>query len=227
MKDTLLAGRSYLPKYTNKLKGQLNLLISPPIEPITRRTYRQAASVLGEAFADEPVSMAVYRNFSHERRAKALTVDFSAELAVALQKGHPIQISQDNEVIAVALIYQPGAYPLPRLDQWMFLIKSVLRNGWYDVRSWMKWQTTADKFHPPNAHYYLEYIGVDPVHQGQGLGSCLIRHMIAQADAEGVSCYLENASPRNLPLYQKFGFKILNEQQIIGFTTWFMWREPS
>jgi GNAT superfamily N-acetyltransferase len=199
----------------------------PRIEPITRQTYRQAATVLGEAFADEPVSIAVYRNFSHERRARALAVDFSAELAVALRKGYPIQISHDHKVAAAALIYPPGAYPLPLLDQWMFLVKSVLGNGWYDIRSWVKWQNTADKFHPAGAHYYLEYIGVDPAHQGQGLGSVLLNHLIAKADAEQVGCYLENASPRNLPLYQHFGFKIIDEKQIIGFTTWFMWREPS
>jgi len=202
------------------------MLMPPHIEPTTHLTYRQAASVLGEAFADEPVSMAVYRGFSHERRARALAVDFSAELVVALRKGYPIQISKNNEVVAAALIYQPGAYPLPVLDQWMFLLKSVLGNGWYDVRSWVKWQNAAEKFHPVDAHYYLEYIGVNPAYQGQGLGSCLLNHMVAKADAEGVGCYLENASPRNLPLYQRFGFKIINEKQIIGFTTWFMWREP-
>ncbi|HSB66064.1 MAG TPA: GNAT family N-acetyltransferase [Anaerolineales bacterium] len=200
--------------------------MSPHIEPITQHNYRNAALVLGNAFADEPVSLVVYRSFTPARRAQALTVDFSAELWVALRKGYPIQISQDGKVIAAALIYPPGRYPLPLLDQWVFLFKSVLGNGWYDVRSWMKWLNEVDKLHPTYAHYYLEYIGVDPAVQGQGLGSCLMEHLVSIADREGVGCYLENASPRNLPFYQRFGFKIIYEKEIIGFPTWFMWRDP-
>jgi ribosomal protein S18 acetylase RimI-like enzyme len=200
--------------------------MSLQIEPTTHKTYRQAALVLGKAFENEPVSQVVYRMFSPVRRVKALTVDFSAELQVALRKGYPIVLRRDGSVIAAALIYPPGRYPLPIIDQWLFLFKSILGNGIYDVRSWVKWINEVDKIHPKQPHYYLEYIGVDPAYQGQGLGSQMMDHLVARADADKVGCYLENASPRNLPFYQRFGFKVINEKQIIGFTTWFMWREP-
>src|SRR4030066_1498953 len=41
------------------------------IQPTTRQSYRQAAQVLGRAFVDDPVSVAVYRNFSPDRRVGA------------------------------------------------------------------------------------------------------------------------------------------------------------
>jgi ribosomal protein S18 acetylase RimI-like enzyme len=201
--------------------------MSPNIVPTTQQTYRQAALVLGKAFADEPVSMVVYRKFSPERRIRALASDFAGEMVASLRLSYPVHVVEDEKVVAAAIIYPPGSYPLPQLDQWLILLKTVLGNGWYDIRSWMKWLDEAEKLHPTKAHYYLPCIGVDPAYQGKGFGSAIMAHMAAKADQDGVGCYLENANPRNIPFYQRFGFEIVNEKEILGFTNWFMWREPS
>src|SRR5512136_2180640 len=100
--------------------------MSTQLLPITAQDFHQAAQVLGNAFVDEPVSVAVYRDFTPERRARALAVDFSSEFAVCVRKGYPIQLRQDGRLVAAALIYPPGSYPLPAFDNWMFLLKSVL-----------------------------------------------------------------------------------------------------
>jgi hypothetical protein len=112
--------------------------------PTTRQSYRQAAQVLGRAFVDDPVSVAVYRNFSSDRRVRALTVDFTAELLLCVRKGNPLQVNGDGKVIAAAVIYPPGTYPLSVSDQWMLLIKSILGNGYYDIRGWMRWLEEVD-----------------------------------------------------------------------------------
>jgi ribosomal protein S18 acetylase RimI-like enzyme len=200
--------------------------MSTQLLTITAQDFRQAAQVLGNAFVDEPVSVAVYRDFNPERRARALTADFSSEFAVCVRKGYPIQLREDGRVVAAALIYPPGSYPLPAFDNWAFLLKSVLANGWYDVKSWLKWLDETDRAHPTTPHYYLEYIGVEPGCQGMGYGSILMEHLSAKADQEGVGCYLENANPSNNLFYQRFGYEIMGEKKIIGFPAWFLWREP-
>jgi ribosomal protein S18 acetylase RimI-like enzyme len=196
------------------------------VRPTTHQSYQQAAQVLGRAFVDDPVSEAVYHNFSIERRIRALTVDFMAEVKLCVQKGYPLQVNEDGKVIAAAVIYPPGAYPLAAFYQWMLLIKSILGNGFYDIRDWMKWLEEVDKIHPSEPHYYLEYLGVEPEHQGKALGSTLMEHLIHTADEAQVGCYLENANPRNVPFYQRFGFEIVDEKKIIGLPAWFMWRPP-
>ncbi len=193
----------------------------------TRQTFRQVAQVLGNAFVDDPVSVVVYKNFSAERRLRALTVDFLIELQTCMRKGYPIHVTQDGKITAAAVIYPPGAYPLPVLDQWLIQLKSILGNGWYDIRGWLTWLNEVDKHHPRQAHYYLEYLGVEPGYQGQGFGSCIVKHLTAKADAQGVGCYLENANPRNVAFYQRFGFQITREIEIIGIPSWFMWRPPN
>ena len=197
------------------------------VVPTTRQSSHQAARVLARAFVDDPVTMACFRNYSSARRISALMVDFSAELLLCIRRGYPIQMNDNGNVIAAAVIYPPGAYPLPVLDQWLLLIKSILGNGFYDLRPWMRWLEEVDRVHPKEAHYYLEYIGVEPELQGKAIGSAILRHLVNKADEEQVGCYLENANLRNVQFYQQVGFQIMSEKVIIGVPAWFMWRPPA
>jgi ribosomal protein S18 acetylase RimI-like enzyme len=78
----------------------------------------------------------------------------------------------------------------------------------------MRCLTPLERLHKRNApaqHWYLQFLGVDPPCQGQGIGSALMRPMLARADAEGVACYLETFNPRTVPLYQRHGFEVAAE----------------
>jgi GNAT superfamily N-acetyltransferase len=70
-----------------------------------------------------------------------------------------------------------------------------------------------DAFHPTEPCWYLPLIGVDPRCQGQGYGSALLRHALAECDREGMPAYLESSNPRNIPLYQKHGFESIGAIQ--------------
>ena len=83
--------------------------------------------------------------------------------------------------------------------------------------------------HAPGPHWYLMVIGVDPAHAGQGVGSALIRPVLARADAEGVACYLETAQPANVAFYRRLGFRVLDEvvEPVSGLRLWTFRRDPS
>jgi GNAT superfamily N-acetyltransferase len=70
-----------------------------------------------------------------------------------------------------------------------------------------------NRFHPHEPHWYLPLIGTDPVHQGKGLGSALLRHALARCDRDGLPAYLESSNPANVPLYQRHGFELIGEIQ--------------
>ena len=65
-------------------------------------------------------------------------------------------------------------------------------------------------FHPDAPHWYLPLIGVDPAKQGRGYGAALMRHAAEHFDRENALAYLESSNPRNIPLYQRFGFEVLD-----------------
>lgn len=71
-----------------------------------------------------------------------------------------------------------------------------------------------DKFHPKGPHWYLPLIGVDPFQQGNGVGSALMKHAVAACDKDGVLAYLESSNPRNISLYERHGFEVIDEIQV-------------
>lgn len=68
--------------------------------------------------------------------------------------------------------------------------------------------------HPAVPHWYLPFIGVDPGAQGCGVGSALLAASLAVVDADGLPAYLESTNPRNVPLYERFGFRVVGEIQV-------------
>lgn len=65
-------------------------------------------------------------------------------------------------------------------------------------------------------HCYLLFLGVEPGHQGQGIGSLLIEPVLKRADEVGLPCYLETMKEVNLAFYGKHGFRVGDEQQVAG-----------
>jgi ribosomal protein S18 acetylase RimI-like enzyme len=70
--------------------------------------------------------------------------------------------------------------------------------------------------HPEAPHWHLAFVGVDPAHQGRGLGSALLRHTLARVDAERLHAYLESSNPANVPLYRRHGFEVIREIRVAG-----------
>jgi len=66
-------------------------------------------------------------------------------------------------------------------------------------------------FHPHEPHWYIPLIGVDPVFQGRGYGTELMRHGLVACDRDQQPAYLEATCPANRPLYERHGFRVLGE----------------
>lgn len=82
-------------------------------------------------------------------------------------------------------------------------------------------------FHPTEPHWYIPLIGVDPVLQGRGYGSKLMRHALAACDHDRHLAYLEATSPANRQFYEGYGFRALGEIRSADSPPMFpMLREP-
>lgn len=76
-----------------------------------------------------------------------------------------------------------------------------------------------EKYHPQEPHWYLGMIGVDPFAQGKGLGFELICHNLKHIDKAGLPTYLESSNPRNVALYERLGFVVLDTLNLGGKPT--------
>lgn len=70
-----------------------------------------------------------------------------------------------------------------------------------------------EAFHPKEPCWHLAQIAADVIARGQGLGSALLRSGLKRCDAQGASAYLESSNPRNVLLYERFGFETIGEIQ--------------
>jgi ribosomal protein S18 acetylase RimI-like enzyme len=73
-----------------------------------------------------------------------------------------------------------------------------------------------ERHHPEEPHWYLPLIGIDPAHQGQGLGGALLKHATDLFDRDGALAYLESSNVRNVALYQRHGFEVVGRIQTGG-----------
>jgi hypothetical protein len=63
------------------------------------------------------------------------------------------------------------------------------------------------KYHPQTAHYYLPFVGVEPMQQCRGLGALLLRPILDRCNYERLPAYLESTNPCNVPFYESRGFR--------------------
>ena len=83
------------------------------------------------------------------------------------------------------------------------------------------------EYHPTEPHWYLPLIGVDPPHQGRGLGSALLKHALQNCDRDNLPAYLEATSPSSRRLYERHGFEVTGEIQAADSPPlWPMLRKP-
>jgi len=69
------------------------------------------------------------------------------------------------------------------------------------------------QYHPTETHWYLPFIGVDPLRQGEGLGSALLQHALKFVDRDKLPAYLEATSPDSRRLYERHGFEAIGKIQ--------------
>jgi GNAT superfamily N-acetyltransferase len=81
--------------------------------------------------------------------------------------------------------------------------------------------------HDPTAdHWHIAPVGVEPGFQGLGIGTALMRRLVARLDLDRRLAWLETDRPENLRFYGAFGFEVAAEDRTYGFTTWFLARQP-
>ena len=82
--------------------------------------------------------------------------------------------------------------------------------------------------HVPEPHFYLSALGVEPDRQGEGIGTALLQPVLDRADRDRVASYLETATARNVLLYERLGFAVVEELTLPGSDVhgWLMLRQP-
>lgn len=193
---------------------------APPVHRATRAELPALAEALARAFADDPVHRHLFGDpVPHDRARRFFEVVLHWRVG-----GGDVWAATDGA--AAAVWAPPGRWKVP-LRSMLPRLPAML--GVFRARSWanLRFLQAIEAVHPSEAHWYLELIGTDPAHQGEGHGSALITPVLARCDDEGLGAYLESSKEANLAYYARFGFSVVDELRPAGAVPiWTMWREP-
>lgn len=200
----------------------------PTVRLATRDEIPELAAVLARAFAADPFFSWMAGDASE--RGQRMRDGWTAILRHASAGLAATWTTEHREGAAVWI--PPGRRASSMLDQ-LRLVPGMARfTGWGRLRQVSAALETLDRrrhAHASVPHWYLAALGVEPARQGEGIGSALLAPVLATADADGVPCYLETAVGRNVLLYERHGFEVV-EELILPTTDihgWLMLRPPA
>jgi ribosomal protein S18 acetylase RimI-like enzyme len=189
----------------------------------TTEDVDQISSSLALAFCDDPVwEYLVPQAKSRSRRLETIFKTMLLHQHLAHSASYT-----DSERLGAALWDPPGHWRMTPA-QLVSGTPGFLRGFGSNVTNAVRTLSTIEKRHPESPpHYYLAALGTRPEHQGKGIGSSLLRPVLARCDEEGVGAYLESSKERNIPFYSRHGFSLTGEIRLPkGPLVWPMWRDP-
>ncbi|EPX70953.1 N-acetyltransferase [Schizosaccharomyces octosporus yFS286] len=180
---------------------------------VAAKDYKRAASVLVEAFYDDPVSLYLC-HCSNDKEYRKLLQDMMEYIVYAhIMRG---MVLQADDFSGISLWMGPGN----NMDDWY----SILRSGMWRLN----YQLDAEGRHRffreflPILHdtkaeilqqrddssWYLVYIGILPNKQGKGCFRRLVQPIMDLCNQQNLPIYLESSHPHNRAIYEHFGFRL-------------------
>ena len=181
------------------------------------------AGVISRGMRDNPTHVAALGEDPRlrERRVRRIF----ARVLPAM--GHSLILARnpDGAVVGVLGMAAPGRCQ-PNARQRARLTLGLLPLGPRALSRSLRWVGAWEKRDPEERHWHLGPVAVDAHLQGMGIGSKLMRVFCAQMDAAGEDAYLETDKPENVRFYERFGFEVVGEEDVLGVPNWYMARRP-
>ena len=197
----------------------------PRIGPLSAAEVPLLAAVLARAFRDNPLNVAVIQSDDPVFRIRCNFHGMWALLPVAQARGQVLAARLEGRLAGALVATNPYGYPLPA-PPLLARFRCFWGQGWRVARRWARVFESLDALHPLEPLGYLGTLGVDPSLQGRGVGRALLGRWLAGLDREATGAYLETDRCENVAFYERSGFRMLGETQVLGARIWRM-RRPA
>lgn len=183
---------------------------------ITDDWIKPAASVLTRAFQGE----ALFRSLIHDEaeRHNVLRHFFEFRIRFGYFFGEVYTTSPKLEGVAAWIRSENTRMTRFRIlrSGGLALFMRIGRENIDKLRALGDYVDDMHKRCAPFRHWYLGPIGVDPELQGRGWATVLMNPMLDRIEREGLPCFLETQSEKNVGLYEHFGFKVVEVGSVPG-----------
>ena len=197
------------------------------IARMQRHQFAAARDMLTRAFLEYPLMQ--YVNPELTRRRRGVATLYGGIVRDTLRHGE-VHVSAGLEG---ACCWLPPGVGLPTFAREVRsgMLGLPLGFGWAGFQRLVDFDHVQRRLHEQYAkapHWFLATIGVDPAHQGKGIGSAIMAPVLARADQERIPCYLETHTADNVRLYERHGFRVMEHlENRESVPLWAMLRPPA
>jgi ribosomal protein S18 acetylase RimI-like enzyme len=170
---------------------------------------------------DNPNNIAAF-GADPSRRERCLRRLF-AGLFAAMHQQQPLCALSDGRLVGVGGVAPPGSCQ-PTGRERLRIAPSILLAGPRSALRVLRWTGAWAERDPDEPHVHLGPLAVEPRLQGMGIGSRILTEHCGRLDELGQVGYLETDKPENMVLYERFGYEVIGEAEIIGVRNWFALR---
>jgi ribosomal protein S18 acetylase RimI-like enzyme len=199
---------------------------------VQKKDIPKAGLVLANAFQHDPVWTKIFEG--EAKNLQKMGAWFEGSVRYGLKYGEIYATSEHLEGIAAW-----GPNDFADMTMWRMIrsgaFSSAMKLGMTMVKRAQKMRLVFEPLEADRkanmkgrAYIYLMIIGVASEFQGQGFGGKLLRALIEESERDGVPIYLETETERNLRMYERFGFNLVNQitLPVANLPMWEMVREP-
>ncbi|HSK86472.1 MAG TPA: GNAT family N-acetyltransferase [Rubrobacter sp.] len=185
----------------------------------------EAVDVVARSFRDNPLSFAI-NGEDPQRRLRGTQAFISAGFDVLNYLPHTL-VARDagDKIVGVCGTLAPGEGDLTLAGK-LRLVWGLVPTGPRALLLTMRMLGAWEKHHPEEPYWYLGPVAVEGQLQGMGVGSQLMRRFCARMDEVGGAAYLEADKEINVRFYERFGFEVISEEEVLSAPNWFMFRRP-
>lgn len=183
---------------------------------------QRASDVMNRAYAEYPL---IYPLFRKKENWSAVCDLFLLECRCS---DDILSLSTSEDIRSLAMFVPPGHKSPSFAGYLKGGVLGISKN--FKLGRLLKYESFCEevrKRHASPDSWYLFNLVVDPVHQGKGESSALLKPMLSYLDRIGKECYLETHDEKNIPLYEHFGFELVETPEVFpGLTHYAMLRKP-
>jgi len=203
---------------------------------MTNQDYRQLTlsdlepmvQVLAHSFEEDPLVSFILPN--SKTRVKTVAKFFRAMGRLNIRANSAFGAGEPLQGVAIwNFPNKPEASAAPKdLLTFLPLLFSSYIIGAQRARAVFRQIEANHKKYANEPHFYLDNLGVLASARGRGLSSKLIRPFLDMADSQKAIAYTDTVTKANVPLYQHFGFELVEENPIhaTGITVYALKRTP-
>ena len=175
-----------------------------------------ASRVAFYALQNDPLSFYYYRH-PIERKIKTL-IRYEYTILLGILSGEVYTIPSNIKGVAIWNAYGIKDQTIGEQSKEIIRkLRKVRRKMFSDRRFSKRYGITLEicnSLHNEHAnfpHWNLTMLTVDPLRQGEGYASLLIRLKLREIDKQNLPCYLQTQNENNVFLFEHFGFKLVGE----------------